>query len=108
MRLNTLFKEVITREIPMDAAEAADLKAELDKEYHSIQWSESYLKGLADEGESVPIKTRIKILSENVYVRVILAGVYLWISRWVRDLKNARPENTEDGDDDGHNDEWQL
>lgn len=99
MRLHTLLDEIITREIPMAEAERADMKADLKKEYESIQFSPSYLAELKAQGKPVPLKTRIKLLSENIYVRIGLAIVYLWLIRLVREIKNPRPENIEGEDD---------
>jgi hypothetical protein len=83
----------------MDPAEATDLKLGLQKEYDSIPHSESYLSTLKEEGKPIPLKVRVKLFTENIYVRVGLAIAYLWLVRLVRDLKNPRPENLDEQED---------
>jgi hypothetical protein len=100
MRLHTLLDEIITREIPMAQQERADMKADLKKEYESIQWSPSYLAELKDQNKPVPLKTKVKILSENIYCRIGLSILYLWLIRLVREIKNPNPENKDEDDDD--------
>lgn len=96
MKINTFLKEILTREVPMDNEEKDDLKRDIDIEYNKTSFSQAYIDELKTSGKPIPLKVKMKQLSENTYFRVVLAICYLGAIRWIRELKNPRPEHSED------------